>query len=55
VVSVFGRLAAAAPIRLAWGTVVWRRELGTVVNWTNILDGVIDNAAWAVAGMAIKP
>ena len=34
---------------------VWPRELGTVVNWTNILDGVIGNAAWVVAGMAIKP
>jgi len=29
--------------------------VGTVVNWKNILDGVIDNAAWAVAGMPIKP
>jgi hypothetical protein len=36
--------------------VVWRRELGVVaVNWTDILDGEIVNAAWAVAGMVAKP
>jgi hypothetical protein len=37
-------------------TVVWRRELGVLaVNWTDILDGEIVNAAWAVAGMVAKP
>jgi hypothetical protein len=37
-------------------TVVWRRELGVLaVNWTDILDGEIVNAAWALAGMAARP
>ncbi len=36
-------------------TVVWRRELGVLVNWTNLLDGEIVNAAWAVAQMAARP
>jgi len=37
-------------------TVVWRRELGVLgVNWPDILDGEIVNAAWAVAGMVAKP
>jgi hypothetical protein len=41
---------------LARVTVVWRRELGVLaVNWTDILDGEIVNAAWAVAGMLAKP
>jgi hypothetical protein len=41
---------------LARVTVVWRRELGGLaVNWTDILDGEIVNAAWAVAGMAARP
>jgi hypothetical protein len=35
--------------------VVWRRELGVVINWTDVLDGEIVNAAWAVAQMAGKP
>jgi hypothetical protein len=36
--------------------VVWRRELGVLgVNWADILDGEIVNAAWAVAGMVAKP
>ncbi len=35
---------------------VWRRELGVLaVNWTDILDGEIVNAAWAVAGMVARP
>jgi hypothetical protein len=42
-------------IRLAWVAVVWRRELGMLVSWTDILDGEIVNAAWAVAGMVAKP
>jgi hypothetical protein len=36
-------------------TVVWRRELGVLVNWTDILDGEIVSAAWSVAGMVAKP
>jgi NACHT domain len=41
---------------LARVTVVWRRELGVLsVNWSDILDGEIVNAAWAVAGMVAKP
>jgi hypothetical protein len=36
-------------------TMVWRRELGVLaVNWTDILDGEIVNAAWAVAGMVAR-
>jgi hypothetical protein len=35
--------------------VVWRRELRVLLNWTDILDGEIVNAAWAVAGMVTKP
>jgi hypothetical protein len=31
------------------------RELGMLVSWTDILDGEIVNAAWAVAGMAARP
>ena len=34
---------------------VWRRELGMMVNWPDILDGEIVNAAWAVAGMVARP
>ena len=45
-----------ARIGLTRVTVVWRRELGVfAVNWTDILDGEIVNAAWAVAGMVAKP
>src|SRR5580658_6164488 len=40
---------------LASIAVIWRRELGVLVNWTDILDGEIVNAAWAVAGMAARP
>src|SRR5580704_15238014 len=43
-------------IGLARVTVVWRRELGVLaVNWADILDGEIVNAAWALVGMAAKP
>jgi hypothetical protein len=35
--------------------VVWRQELGMLVNWTDILDGAIANAAWGVASMVAKP
>jgi hypothetical protein len=38
-----------------WITEVWRRELGVLVNWTDILDGEIVNAAWALAGMTARP
>jgi hypothetical protein len=35
---------------------VWRRELGVLaVNWTDVLDGEIVNAAWALAGMVARP
>ena len=35
---------------------VWRRELGVLaVNWADILDGEIVNAAWALAGMVARP
>jgi hypothetical protein len=43
-------------IGLARVTVVWRRELGVLaVNWSDILNGEIVNAAWAVAGMVARP
>jgi hypothetical protein len=48
-------LTTLSRIRLTWVTVVWRRELGMLVNWTDILDKEIVNAAWAVAGMVAKP
>lgn len=52
-----GMTALPTPSRigLAWVTVVWRGELGVLANWTDILDGEIVNAAWAVAQMATKP
>jgi hypothetical protein len=31
-------------------TAVWLRELGVLVNWSDILDGEIVSAAWAVGG-----
>ncbi len=35
---------------------VWRRELGVLaVNWTDIVDGAIANAAWGVVSMVAKP
>jgi hypothetical protein len=40
---------------LAWVTVVWRWELGMLVNWTDILDGAIANAAWGVVSMVAQP
>ena len=47
--------SSSSSLRLIRVTVVWRRELGVLVNWTDVLDGEIVNAAWAVAGMVVKP
>ena len=46
---------ARSRIGLASVMMIWRRELGVLVNWTDILDGEIVNAAWAVAQMVAKP
>jgi hypothetical protein len=40
---------------LCWCFGGGRREISMLVNPADIIDGEIVNAAWAVAGMVVKP